>query len=115
MRAKTKFPLRTVMHPSATPHERLVCRLIEDAIADMRAWRRVRHVDTRVWRPVAAACWLLDDGRQWVETLPPAAADLVFAEARDVLRQALDAGITGIVPMGDGRCIVTGENTGKKK
>jgi hypothetical protein len=93
---KAKLVLRTIApERRLSPAEALAYTVIKGAVCEMRAGLG-RQITTAHWRAVSASCWLLDEGRQWVETLPPEAADLVTRQARQVVRAAVDAGFSGI-------------------
>jgi len=93
---KTKMVLRTVAaERRASPAENLMYTAVKGAVHEMRA-ALGRSITGNCWRAVDAACWLLDEGSQWVQTLPPEAADRVTREARSVVRAAVDAGFSEI-------------------
>lgn len=96
---RTKF--KTIHRDHTDPAERLVCQLLQDAIGEMRRGL-CGKITRNNWRAVISACWLLDEqgGRQWVDTLPPEAADLVISQAREVVQRAVDAGFVGIKSVG---------------
>lgn len=88
--------LRTVApERRASPAENLMYTVMEGAVREMRA-ALGRSITGNCWLAVDAACWLLDEGSQWVQTLPPTAADLVTRQARQVVRAAVDAGFSEI-------------------
>jgi len=95
---KAKLVLRTIApERRLSPAEELAYTVMEGAVREMRAGLGLR-ITTAHWRAVSASCWLLDEGRQWVETLPPRAADLVICQAQQVVQAAVDAGYERIEP-----------------